>query len=64
MAQFKYIKRGVKRQHEIVQDILPLLEKIASIDGIRKVVPAKISYSPKRGISQPEIKYKEKLFLV
>ena len=57
MAQFKYIKRGVKRQHEIVQDILPLLEKIASIDGIRKVVPAKISYSPKRGISQPEIKF-------
>lgn len=57
MTQFKYIKRGVKRQHEIIKDILPILEDIADIEGVRKVVPARISYSPKRGINQPEIKF-------
>lgn len=53
----KYIKRGVKRRHNIIQDILPLLEQIAKIEGIKKVVPAKISYSPTRGIEQPTIKF-------
>lgn len=53
----KYKKRGVKRKHNIIQDILPLLEKIAKIEGIKKVIPAKISYSPTRGISQPKIKF-------
>lgn len=52
----KYIKRGVKRKHAIIQDILPLLEQIAKIDGIKKVIPTKISYSPTRGIDQPKIK--------
>ena len=53
----KYIKRGVKRKHCVIQDILPLLESIAKIEGIKKVVPAKISYSPNRGIAQPTIKF-------
>lgn len=52
----KYTKHGVKRQHEIIDGILPLLENIAKIDGVKKVNPGKISYSPKRGISQPYIK--------
>lgn len=56
MVQFKYVKRGVKRQHQIVEDILTILEEIAKIDGVRKVVPAKISYSPIRGISGPVVK--------
>lgn len=51
----KYIKRGVKRKHDIIQDVLPLLEHIAKIEGIKKIVPARISYSPTRGINQPKI---------
>jgi hypothetical protein len=57
MSRSKYIKRGVKRKHNILQDILPLLEQIGKIEGIKKVVPAKISYSLTRGISQPKIKF-------
>lgn len=56
MTKFKYIKRGVKRQHQVIEGILPILEEIAKVDGVKKVVPAIISYSPKRGISQPTIK--------
>lgn len=57
MSRSKYVKRSVKRKHNIIQDILPLLEKIAKIEGIKKVVPAKISYFPTRGISQPIIRF-------
>lgn len=53
----KYVKRHVKRRHDIINGILPLLEQIAKIEGIKKIVPAKISYSPTRGISQPKIKF-------
>lgn len=56
MARSKYIKRGVKRKHNIIEGILPLLEEIAKIEGVKKVVPALISYSPMRGINQPRIK--------
>lgn len=53
----KYVKRGVKRKHNVIQDILPLLEYIAGIEGVKKVIPARISYSPTRGIEQPTIKF-------
>lgn len=49
----KYLKRGVKRQHDIIEGVLELLESIAKLDGVKKVVPAVINYSPKRGIKQP-----------
>lgn len=52
----KYTKHGVKRQHQIIEGILSLLEEISKIDGVKKVNPGKISYSPKRGISQPALK--------
>ncbi len=52
----KYTKHGVKRQHQIIDGILPVLEKISEIDGVKKVNPGKISYSPKRGIYQPMLK--------
>ena len=57
MTQFKYIKRGVKRQHDILEGILSILEDIAKMDGVKKVIPAKISYSPGRSIKQPSIKF-------
>ena len=56
MTSFKYIKRGVKRQHSIIDGILPILEQIAKIDGVRKVIPAHIFYSPKRGICKEMIR--------
>jgi hypothetical protein len=54
---FKYVKHGVKRKHDIIEGILPMLEKIAGIEGVKKVVPAGISYSPKRSIKGPAVKY-------
>jgi hypothetical protein len=57
----KYIKRGVKRKHHIIKDILPLLERIANIEGVKKVIPAKISYSPTREISQPKLKLQREI---
>ncbi len=59
MTKFKYIKKGVKRQHHIIEGILPILEDIAKIDGVRKVTPSVISYSPGRCISQPKIKFQK-----
>ena len=50
------MKRGVKRQHHIIEGILPILENIAKIDGVKKVIPAVINYSPKRNIKQPFLK--------
>lgn len=57
MTQFKYMKKGVKRQHQIIEGILETLEDIAKIDGVKKVIPARISYSPKRSVSQQKIKF-------
>ncbi len=53
----KYIKHNVKRKHHILDGLIPVLEEIAQIDGVEKVVPAKIAYSPKRTIVQPIIKF-------
>lgn len=59
MSKFKYIKRGIKRKHNIIEDILPVLERIAQIEGVKKVTPAKISYSPARNIgrSGPHVRF-------
>lgn len=57
MANFKYVKRGVKREHNIIEGILPILEQISGIKGVKKVVPASISYSPMRSIKQPELRF-------
>ncbi len=57
MAKSKYIKRGVKRQHQIINGILPLLEQTAKIEGVKKVIPTIISYSPTRNIRQPELRF-------
>lgn len=56
MSAFKYVKRGVKRKHSIIEGVLPILEQIAEIDGVRKVIPASISYSPNRRISGQKIR--------
>jgi hypothetical protein len=59
MIRSKYVKRGVKRKHNIIEGLLPFLEKIFQIEGIKKVIPAKISYSPTRNIGHnvPNIRF-------
>lgn len=61
MARSKYIKRGVKRKHNIIQGILPLLEEIAKIEGVKKIVPSVISYSPARSISQVRLRFQREV---
>jgi hypothetical protein len=53
----RHVKRGVKREHDIIEGVLPMLEEIAALEGVRKVVPAGISYSPRRRIRGPTIKF-------
>lgn len=52
----KYTKKGVKRQHTIIEGVLEILEAIAAMPGVKKVVPGVINYSPKRTIKQPFLK--------
>ena len=52
----KHVKHSVKRQHHIIEGVLEILESIALIDGVKKVIPAAINYSPKRNINQPFLK--------
>lgn len=53
----KYIKKGIKRQHKIIEGILEILEEMSRINGVNKIIPAKI-YSTKH-ISQPKIKFQK-----
>lgn len=57
MARFKYVKHGVKRQHGIIEGVLPLLEQISAIEGVEKVIPASIFHSSVRRINQPELRF-------
>lgn len=57
MARFKYVKHGVKRQHGIIEGVLPLLEQISAIEGVEKVIPASIFHSSVRCINQPELRF-------
>ncbi|AIF70230.1 hypothetical protein PAP_09260 [Palaeococcus pacificus DY20341] len=45
----KYFKRGVKREHHLLKGILPVLEEISSIEGVKKVIPGRIYASDSRG---------------
>lgn len=57
MSKFRHVKKGVKREHAIISGLLPLLERIVEIKGIKKAIPAKISYSPKRNSAGLVIKF-------
>ncbi len=57
MARLKYVRHGIKREHRIIEGILPLLERISDMDGVAKVIPALISHSPVRGTGQPELRF-------
>ncbi len=61
MTKFKYVKHGVKRKHGIIEGLLPHLENLAKIDGIKKIIPAKIYYFPKRKISNLKIKVQREM---
>ncbi len=57
MARLKYVRHGIKREHRIIDGILPLLERISDMDGVAKVIPALISHSPVRCTVQPELRF-------
>jgi hypothetical protein len=57
MARLKYVRHGIKREHRIIEGILPLLERISKMDGVAKVIPAMISQSQVRGTGQPELRF-------
>ncbi|MGB3458883.1 MAG: DUF2103 domain-containing protein [Halobacteriota archaeon] len=57
MARLKYVRHGIKREHRIIEGILPLLEKISDMEGVAKVIPALISHSQVRGTGQPELRF-------
>lgn len=57
----KHIKHGVKRQHSIIEGALFHLEQIAKIDGVKKVIPAVISYRRSRKIDKLRIKIQREL---
>lgn len=56
MGRFKYVKRGVKRKHRILEGILPKLETIAGLEGVDRVIPARISCSPGRHVRGPALR--------
>jgi hypothetical protein len=45
----KHIKKGVKLEHHLLKGILPALEEIAGIKGVKKVIPGRIYASDSRG---------------
>nr|AAU83149.2 hypothetical protein GZ26G2_18 [uncultured archaeon GZfos26G2] len=51
------MRHGIKREHRIIDGILPLLERISDMDGVAKVIPAMISHSQVQGTGQPELRF-------
>ncbi|AAL81293.1 hypothetical protein PFDSM3638_05855 [Pyrococcus furiosus DSM 3638] len=45
----KYFKKGVKREHHFLKGLERPLEEIASIPGVKKVIPGRIYASDSRG---------------
>jgi hypothetical protein len=46
----KHFKRGVKREHHFLKGLEKPLEEIASIPGVKKVIPGRIYASDSRGV--------------
>ncbi|RLF81544.1 hypothetical protein DRN32_00680 [Thermococci archaeon] len=45
----RHIKKGVKLEHHLLKGILPALEEIAEIEGVKKVIPGRIYARDSRG---------------
>ncbi|MEO2152343.1 MAG: DUF2103 domain-containing protein [Thermococcus sp.] len=45
----KYFRKGVKREHHFLKGLEKPLEEIASIPGVKKVIPGRIYASDSRG---------------
>ena len=45
----KHFKRGVKREHHFLKGLEKPLEEMASIPGVKKVIPGRIYASDSRG---------------
>lgn len=42
MSQHRYRQKKVKREHSIIEGLLPVLERIASLPGVQSVTPGRI----------------------
>ncbi|AHL23573.1 conserved protein of unknown function [Thermococcus nautili] len=49
MPMPKYFRKGVKREHHFLKGLEKPLEEIASIPGVKKVIPGRIYASDSRG---------------
>ena len=45
----RYFRKGVKREHHLLKGLEKPLEEIASIPGVKKVIPGRIYASDSRG---------------
>lgn len=50
MAQHRYRQRKIKREHTIIEGLLPLLEKIAEIDAVQSITPGRINQRSRPGL--------------
>lgn len=55
MSQHRYRQNKVKREHSIVEGLLPILERIASTPGVQSVTPGRIS--PRSRPGSPGIRF-------
>lgn len=55
MSQHRYRQNKVKREHSIIEGLLPLLERIASTPGVQSVTPGRIS--PRSRPGSPGIRF-------
>jgi hypothetical protein len=46
----KYRSKGVKREHDIIQDVPPLLERIAAHPKVKSVIPGRIKVTQSNSV--------------
>lgn len=49
MAQHRYRHRKIKREHTIIEGLLPVLEKISEIDAVQSITPGRINQRSRTG---------------
>lgn len=55
MSQHRYRQKKVKREHSIIEGLLPVLERIASLPGVQSVTPGRIN--PRSRPGSPGVRF-------
>jgi hypothetical protein len=50
MSGGKYREKKIKKEHTIIEDILPFLEKIAGLSSVKSIIPGRINRRKGSGI--------------